>query len=37
MKTITITQQEIWMAMRPAVQKNKKKYTRKEKHKDKYK
>jgi hypothetical protein len=37
MKIITITQQEIWMAMRPTVQKNKKKYTRKEKHKDNYK
>lgn len=30
---VLITQREIWDAMRPSVQKNKKKYTRKEKHK----
>ena len=33
MKTIIITQHEINQAMRPNVYKNKKKYTRKEKHK----
>ena len=33
MKTITITQQDIWMATRPTVQKSKKTYTRKVKHK----
>jgi len=36
MKTIQITQQEIFQAMRPAVYKNKKTYTRKSKHKAKY-
>jgi hypothetical protein len=33
MKTIQITLQEIWQATRPVIQKNKKKYTRKSKHK----
>jgi membrane-anchored glycerophosphoryl diester phosphodiesterase (GDPDase) len=33
MKKIIITQKEIYDAMRPSVQKNKKKYTRKLKHK----
>ena len=33
MKKIKITQQEIWDASRPNIQKNKKKYTRKTKHK----
>ncbi len=28
--------QEIWEAMKPKVQRNKKKYTRKSKHKDSY-
>jgi len=32
MKTIEITIQEIWAATRPVVQKSKKQYTRKEKH-----
>jgi hypothetical protein len=32
MKKIEITQQEIWAHTRPIVFKNKKKYTRKEKH-----
>jgi hypothetical protein len=35
-QTIQITQQEIRMATRPNVYKNKKKYTRKEKHKSNY-
>ena len=30
--TITLTQQEIWNATKPLIQKNKKKYTRKTKH-----
>jgi hypothetical protein len=34
MKTIEITQQEIRMATRPNVYRNKKKYTRKDKHKN---
>jgi hypothetical protein len=34
MKTIEITQQEIRMATRPNVYKNRKKYTRKNKHKN---
>ncbi len=34
MKTIEITQQEIRMATRPNVYRNKKKYTRKNKHKN---
>lgn len=33
MEKIEITQQEIWAATRPNVYKNKKKYTRKQKHK----
>jgi len=33
MKTIIVTQQEIQMATRPNVYRNRKKYTRKEKHK----
>ena len=32
MKTIEVTQQEIFQATRPMIFKNKKKYTRKEKH-----
>lgn len=36
MKAIEITMQEIWAATRPVVQKSKKQYTRKEKHKSKY-
>jgi hypothetical protein len=34
MKTIEITQQEIRMATRPNVYRNRKKYTRKDKHKN---
>jgi hypothetical protein len=34
MKTIEITQEEIRMATRPNVYRNKKKYTRKDKHKN---
>ena len=34
MKTIEITQEEIKMATRPNVYRNKKKYTRKDKHKN---
>lgn len=33
MKTITVTQKELYDAMKPSVQRNKKKYTRKKKHK----
>lgn len=33
MKIIEVTQNEIWAATRPSIQKNKKKYTRKLKHK----
>lgn len=36
LEKITVTQQEIWMATRPNVYRNKKKYTRKSKHKNKY-
>lgn len=36
MKTIEVTMQEIWMATRPIVQKDKKQYSRKDKHKKKY-
>ena len=36
MKTIQVTLQEIRMATRPNIYKNKKKYTRKEKHKKSY-
>ena len=35
MKTIEITIQEIWQATRPIVQKSKKSYTSKQKHKNK--
>ncbi len=35
MKTITITQHELQQATRPNVYKNKKKYTRKDKHRRK--
>jgi len=35
LKKIVVTQQEIWAATRPNVYKNKKKYTRKPKHKNK--
>lgn len=35
MKTIEVTLQEIWQATRPIVQKSKKAYTRKQKHKNK--
>ena len=35
MKKIIATIQEIWMATRPLVVKNKKRYTRKNKHKNK--
>jgi hypothetical protein len=34
MKKIEITQEEIWAATRPSIQKNKKKYSRKPKHKN---
>lgn len=34
MKQIEVTIQEIWQATRPVIQKNKKKYTRKTKHKN---
>lgn len=37
METIQITLQEIWQATRPIVQKSKKSYTRKNKHKNKEK
>ena len=36
MKTIQVTLQEIRMATRPNIYKNKKKYTRKQKHKNNY-
>jgi len=36
MERIQLTMQEIWAATRPNVQKNKKKYERKPKHKKKY-
>lgn len=35
MKTVELTIQEIWAATRPIVQKSKKQYSRKEKHKNK--
>jgi hypothetical protein len=35
MKTIEVTLQEIWQATRPIVQKSKRDYTRKQKHKNK--
>jgi hypothetical protein len=34
MKTIQITQKEIWMATKPQIQKNKKKYKRNIKHRN---
>jgi len=34
MKTIKVTMKEIYEAMKPSVEKNKKKYTRKTKHKN---
>lgn len=36
MTTVELTMKEIWQATRPAIQKNKKKYTRKSKHKKGY-
>jgi hypothetical protein len=33
MEKIQVTMQEIWQATRPVIQKNKKRYTRKSKHK----
>ena len=33
METIQVTQQELWQATRPVIQRNRKKYTRKSKHK----
>jgi hypothetical protein len=36
MKTVELTMQEIWQATRPNIQKNKKKYERKPKHKKRY-
>jgi hypothetical protein len=33
LKVVTITIQDVWMATRPNVYKNRKKYTRKKKHK----
>ena len=36
MKTIEVTIQEIWQVTRPVIQKSKKTYTRKQKHKNKY-
>lgn len=36
MKAIEITIQEIWAATRPIIQRSKKQYSRKEKHKNKY-
>jgi hypothetical protein len=35
LEVITVTQQEIWEATRPNVYRNKKKYVRRSKHKDK--
>jgi hypothetical protein len=35
MKTIQVTQEEIYQATRPNIYKNKKKYTRKNKHRNK--
>lgn len=35
MKTVQLTMKEIWQATRPSVQKSKKSYTRKSKHKNK--
>ena len=36
MKQVELTIQEIWQATRPIVQKSKKSYTRKQKHKNKH-
>ena len=36
LEKITVTQQDIWMATRPNVYRNKKKYTRKSKHSKRY-
>ena len=36
MKTITITQEEIYQATKPNVYRNRKKYTRKDKHRNNY-
>lgn len=36
LKTIQVTIQDIWAASRPSIQRNKKKYNRKNKHKGKY-
>lgn len=36
LRKVTLTMQEIWQETTPKVEKNKKKYTRKEKHKKKY-
>jgi hypothetical protein len=33
MEKIQVTMQELWQATRPVIQKNRKKYTRKSKHK----
>jgi hypothetical protein len=35
MKTIELTMKEIWVATRPSIQKSKKTYSRKQKHKNK--
>lgn len=35
MKTVELTMKEIWQATKPSVQKSKKSYTRKVKHKNK--
>ena len=35
MKTVELTMKEIWQATRPSIQKSKKTYTRKTKHKNK--
>jgi hypothetical protein len=35
MKTVELTMKEIWVATRPIVQKSKKTYSRKQKHKNK--
>jgi hypothetical protein len=36
LKKVELTIQEIWMATRPIIQKSKKEYSRKEKHKKKF-
>ena len=35
LREVEITQQDVWDATRPAIERNKKKYTRKNKHKEK--